>query len=82
MKHTFYIYKCRGCGKRSTYAAKLSALPKLSGERSIDCLACGSPMDEDGTREGTLTLHPRTGKLAIEEDLRWPDDYPDAKNPA
>jgi ribosomal protein S27E len=79
MKHTFYVYKCRGCGERGTYAAKLPVLPRIDGQRSVDCLACGSAMDEVGTRQGTLTLHPRTGKLAIEEDLHWPDDYPKAQ---
>jgi DNA-directed RNA polymerase subunit RPC12/RpoP len=79
MKHTFYIYKCSECGKRETYALRIPLLRRLDGERSIECQVCGASMDEDGTRQGTLTLHPRTGKLAIEEDLRWPGDYPDAK---
>jgi len=64
--HTFHVYKCSKCGRRETYAAKMWA---------FRCDACGAAMDHDGTRSGTLTLHPRTGRLAVEEDLRWPDDY-------
>ena len=70
MSHTFHLYQCAACNAREIYAAPIDDLFGAPQK----CLTCGGVLRKTGLRQGTLTIHPKTGKLCIEEDLNLGDD--------
>ena len=73
MTRTFYIYECSLCGHKECYPVAADVIFGRNGV--FECEMCKGALALISTRDGTLTLHPKTGKMCIEEELRWPEDY-------
>ena len=71
MTREFHIYECGSCKHKEIYPLAVHLM--FGDGRVFKCEACASPLSLVGTRLATLTLHPKTGRLCIEEDLKVED---------
>lgn len=67
----FHTYECESCKCQETYPGAAHTI--FDHGNGFRCGSCGGLLSLVSTRVATLTLHPKTGKFCIEEDLKLED---------
>lgn len=73
MTREFHIYECVSCKHKEIYPMAAHLMFGDGKPGSFKCESCAESLSLVSTRLATLTLHPKTGRLCIEEDLKVED---------